>query len=75
MDVIIIDEVSMISWWILDEIDRILRDVTNSNAPFGGKTVLLGGDFRQVRKIQYFNSYSLFPDFADPIKNERIEIQ
>lgn len=48
----IIDEASMVSRAILECIDRLLKDVTqNYNVPFGGKVVLLTGDFRQCAPI------------------------
>ncbi len=52
-DVFIIDEVSMVSRDILEIIDRTLRESTgNLNIPFGGKIILLGGDFRQTLPIK-----------------------
>lgn len=35
----------------LELIDRTLRDLMNNNLPFGGKTMLLGGDFRQLLPV------------------------
>ena len=35
--------------FILD--DRLLRDIVGNNIPFGGKTFLLGGDFRQTLPV------------------------
>src|SRR5439155_4520829 len=44
--------VSMISAHHLKIIDRLLRDVmTTAHEPFGGKCMLIGGDFRQVLPI------------------------
>ena len=46
---IIIDEVSMCPLQELKMIDRLLRDLCDENdkrKPFGGKTILLCGDFR-----------------------------
>ena len=52
LTVIIIDEASMIPIHALHAIDRLLRDITRNNEiPFGGKIILLGGDFRQVLPI------------------------
>ena len=49
LDVLIIDECSMLSNKVLNTIDTVLRDATNQlNVPLGGKTVLMGGDFLQV---------------------------
>ena len=32
----------------LTKVDMLLRDLTRTDAPFGGKFIFLGGDFRQV---------------------------
>ena len=44
--VLIIDEVSMMDYKVLDLIDRYLRDLMSSEEPFGGKLILLMHDFR-----------------------------
>lgn len=52
---IIIDEVSMCPLQVLKIIDRLLKDLcTNPDdkqKPFGGKTLLLCGDFRQILPV------------------------
>ncbi|KAM0905470.1 hypothetical protein ACQ4PT_017379 [Festuca glaucescens] len=51
------DEAPMTSRYCFEALDRTLRDVLSSNdsskssLPFGGKTVILGGDFRQVLPV------------------------
>uniref|UniRef100_UPI00358FB219 uncharacterized protein n=1 Tax=Myxine glutinosa TaxID=7769 RepID=UPI00358FB219 len=45
------DEVPMAPAYALAAVDRCLRDVTSNNIPFGGKVLLLGGDFRQVLPV------------------------
>ena len=50
-DVIIWDEAPMASKQVLEMIDQGLRDLTQIDEPFGGKIVVLGGDFRQVLPI------------------------
>jgi hypothetical protein len=47
----IIDEASMVMAHALNAIDRMLRDITSIDVPFGGKIFLLGGDFRQVLPV------------------------
>jgi hypothetical protein len=47
----IIDEASMVMAHALNAIDRMLRDITSVDVPFGGKIFLLGGDFRQVLPV------------------------
>ncbi len=51
VDMFIIDEASMVPIHALSAIDKMLRDITNIDVPFGGKIFLLGGDFRQVLPV------------------------
>ena len=52
MDLLVIDEVSMVRVDLLDAIDASLRKNTEAgNTPFGGKTVLLVGDLRQLPPV------------------------
>nr|XP_034194991.1 uncharacterized protein LOC117611166 [Osmia lignaria] len=49
---IIMDEASICEWRALMAMDRILRDLTEvRHRPFGGKILLLGGDFRQCAPV------------------------
>lgn len=57
-DVFIWDEAPMASRYALEVMDRLLRDITNKNMPFGNKIVILGGDFRQLLPIQQFSTRS-----------------
>ena len=41
----IIDEASMLDRYQFEAIDRMLRDVNANNVPFGGKILIIGGDF------------------------------
>lgn len=45
------DEVSMCSKYIIEACDRMLRDLCQINEPFGGKVVIFAGDFRQTLPI------------------------
>ena len=45
--IILWDEVTMTPHYALKTVDLLLRDLMNSRKPFGGKVILLGGDFRQ----------------------------
>ena len=51
IDLIIVDEASMIPTHALHAMDRCLRDIMQDDEPFGGKTILMGGDFRQVLPV------------------------
>ena len=47
-DLIIWDEAPMMHKRVFEYLDRALRDVCGVDALFGGKVVILGGDFRQI---------------------------
>ncbi|KAK9714009.1 hypothetical protein RND81_06G065300 [Saponaria officinalis] len=48
---IIWDEASMAKRQSIEHIERTLRDVCSCDTVFGGKTVVFGGDFRQVLPV------------------------
>ena len=49
----IIDEAILMSFKLLELLDRFFRDVTrNTNIPFGGMLMLLAGDFMQCLAIK-----------------------
>ena len=53
----IIDEISMVPRYALEIIDKKLRELMKpygylGNLPFGGKIVIIGGDFRQILPIE-----------------------
>ncbi|KAG5510090.1 hypothetical protein JKF63_06985 [Porcisia hertigi] len=50
-DVIIIDEVSMLSRELFESLEAHLRRANNINLPFGGVQVILSGDFLQLGAI------------------------
>ena len=50
-ELIIIDEVSMMSFKLLDVLDRLLQELMENNETMGGKTVLLMYDFRQLLPV------------------------
>ena len=72
----------MLSKQVLRYVDRLLRDVCNTGVPFGGKTVLLGGDWRQLcpvvvngsREDQVAESIKLDPLFTDNFEKLRFEL-
>jgi len=51
-DVFIIDEISMVPKFALEIIDKKLKELTNVNLPFGGRIMIIGGDFKQILPIQ-----------------------
>ncbi|XP_063781211.1 uncharacterized protein LOC134929546 [Pseudophryne corroboree] len=48
---IIIDEITMLPKNGLRCIDKLLREIMNIDTPFGNKTVVVGGDFRQTLPV------------------------
>ena len=51
VDAIIWDEAPMSPKLALEAIDDLLRDLMQSDDPFGGKQMILGGDFRQIPPV------------------------
>ncbi len=51
IELIIIDEISMVRADIIDFIDRVLRIYTRNDEPFGGKQLLLVGDIYQLEPV------------------------
>jgi len=41
----------MTNKYCLEELDRTLKDILDCDAPFGGKVMIMGGDFRQVLQV------------------------
>ncbi|RCN27115.1 hypothetical protein ANCCAN_27152 [Ancylostoma caninum] len=50
-DCIIWDEAPMAPKFALEAVDQLLRDIAQSDQPFDGKTMTLGGDFRQIPPV------------------------
>ncbi|XP_014678518.1 PREDICTED: uncharacterized protein LOC106818314 [Priapulus caudatus] len=48
---IVWDEAPMGHRHLLEALDRTLRDITSQDLPFGGKVMVLAGDFRQVLPV------------------------
>lgn len=69
LELLIIDEISMVRPDILDHVDLILRNVKDSKHPFGGVQLLLIGDLSQLSPIirdeewQMLGSYYTTPYF------------
>ena len=50
--VLILDEVSMMNKVDLERIDRSMKILMNNDKPFGGKIMILSGDFRQILPVE-----------------------
>lgn len=51
MDLLIIDEISMVRADLLDSIDSVLRRYRNDSLPFGGVQLLMIGDLQQLAPV------------------------
>ncbi|CDF33021.1 unnamed protein product [Chondrus crispus] len=51
VDLIIWDEIVMCHRHCIETVDRSLRDLMQTDRPFGGKFVVLAGDFRQILPV------------------------
>ncbi len=71
IDLMIIDEVSMLRADIVDELDALLRRLRHSEKPFGGVQVLMIGDVQQLSPVvrdeewQMMSRYYESPYFFD----------
>ena len=65
MDLLIIDEISMVRLDILDTIDRKLRWVYESDEPFGGVQVVMFGDLFQLPPVTKKQEREILSDFYD----------
>ena len=63
LELLIIDEVSMLRADLLDAIDMVLRYVRKNNENFGGVQVLFIGDLHQLPPVVKNNEWSLLSEF------------
>ncbi|KDN35967.1 hypothetical protein RSAG8_11178, partial [Rhizoctonia solani AG-8 WAC10335] len=66
--VLVIDEISMVSGKLFDLIDRVAREIRQSTRPFGGIQLVVSGDFFQLPPISderdINTGYEIDPPFA-----------
>jgi len=60
IDVILIDEISMVRADLLDCVDSFLRTLSNSKAPFGGIQMVFIGDLYQLPPVVTSNEKEIF---------------
>lgn len=63
MELLIIDEVSMLRADLLDAIDMVLRYVRRNNASFGGVQMLFIGDLHQLPPVVKSNEWNLLGQY------------
>lgn len=62
LDLLIIDEISMVRSDLLDAIDAVLRKYKDRNKPFGGVQLLMIGDLQQLAPVAQDKEWSLLKD-------------
>jgi len=63
LDLLIIDEISMVRADLLDGIDRVLRKYRNRFKPFGGVQLLMIGDLQQLAPVVRNDEWSLLRQY------------
>jgi hypothetical protein len=67
LDLIIIDEISMVRADLLDGIDQVMRRYKNRNKVFGGAQVLMIGDLQQLAPVVRPNEWSLLQQHYETV--------
>jgi len=65
LDLLIIDEISMVRADLLDAIDDVLRRYKNRYQPFGGVQLLMIGDLQQLAPVVKEDDWKLLKDYYD----------
>ena len=65
MDLLVIDEISMVRADLLDGIDSTLRRFRNRNLPFGGVQLLMIGDLQQLAPVVKEDEWNLLRNHYD----------
>ncbi|NQU87893.1 MAG: helix-turn-helix domain-containing protein [Mariniphaga sp.] len=67
LDLLVIDEISMVRADMLDAIDRVLRRFRDRNKPFGGAQVLMIGDLQQLSPVVKNDEWNLLKSHYETI--------
>lgn len=65
MDLLVIDEISMVRADLLDAIDAVLRQYRNRHKPFGGVQLLMIGDLQQLAPVVKDEDWQLLSPYYD----------
>jgi len=65
LDLLIIDEISMVRADMLDAIDGVLRRYRNQNIPFGGVQLLMIGDLQQLAPVVKTDEWQVLNKYYD----------
>jgi hypothetical protein len=67
LDLLVIDEISMVRADLLDAIDRVLRRFRNRSKAFGGVQLLMIGDLQQLSPVVKNNEWDLLKNEYDTV--------
>ncbi|MDP4182481.1 MAG: helix-turn-helix domain-containing protein [Bacillota bacterium] len=67
LDLLVIDEISMVRADLLDGIDDVLRRYKDRNKPFGGVQLLMIGDIAQLAPVVKNDEWSILKEWYDSI--------
>ncbi|MBO7102057.1 MAG: AAA family ATPase, partial [Bacteroidaceae bacterium] len=65
LDLLVIDEISMVRADLLDAIDNVLRTYKDRTQPFGGVQLLLIGDLQQLAPVAVEKEWAMLKDYYD----------
>ncbi|MDI1235180.1 MAG: helix-turn-helix domain-containing protein [bacterium] len=67
LDLLVIDEISMVRADMLDAIDEVLRRYKNHYQPFGGVQLLMIGDLHQLSPVIKDDEWSMLKEYYDTV--------
>jgi GTPase SAR1 family protein len=67
MDLLVIDEISMVRADLLDAIDDVLRRYRDKHKPFGGVQLLMIGDLQQLAPVVKENDWALLGPYYETL--------
>ncbi|MCR5140468.1 MAG: AAA family ATPase [Bacteroidaceae bacterium] len=65
LDLLVIDEISMVRADLLDAVDDVLRRYRDSSRPFGGVQLLMIGDLQQLAPVVKDDEWTLLREYYD----------
>jgi len=65
LDLLVIDEISMVRCDLLDAVDEVLRQYRDRTKPFGGVQLLLIGDLQQLAPVAKDDEWALLKDYYE----------
>jgi len=65
LDLLVIDEISMVRADLLDGVDYVLRRYRRNDAPFGGVQLLMIGDLQQLPPVVKKDEWRILQDYYD----------